>query len=89
MLPRLEGVFEDHSHSFVVTYNGQRAFEDGTQVFKARWYIHVVTRNTVNVENITVFSISLYSRFDNFSRILNHHEYSDIHYIYIFYLLFF
>jgi hypothetical protein len=45
--------------------------------------------STVNVENITVFLISLYSRFDNFPRKLNHREYSVIHYIYIFYLLFF
>jgi hypothetical protein len=46
-----------------------------------------VIQHTVNVENITVFLISLYSRFDNFPRILSRREYSVIYYI--FYLLFF
>jgi hypothetical protein len=34
-----------------------------------------------------VFLISLYSRFDNYPRILNHREYSVIHYIFYFFFL--
>jgi hypothetical protein len=41
---------------------------------------HGNVQNTVSVENVAMFLISLYSRFDNFPWILNHHEYFVIHY---------
>jgi hypothetical protein len=70
----------------IYIYIFSKHIENNNYLNNAFDFIHPTTY-TVNVENITVFLISLFSRFDNFPQILNLREYSVIRYT--FYLLFF